>query len=675
MIADRLSEDDVAVIRERALVEEAVVARGVQLKKSGHELVACCPFHEDTTPSFRVHPSKNVWNCSPCEASGNKKSGEGDAIGFVQKFDRVDFWGAVKKLAVEQGIEVGPADRPVSSEGMQEVARYLYTDAAGVVWAMKKRLEHVPRQGKAKACLWFHSDGVTSGRPEPWQPTLYRYPDVVSAISEQTTIYLVEGEKCADALSKLGFTATCNEDGAGKWKDGHAEQLKDARVIILPDNDKQGRKHADAVLMSLAPHAAAAGIVELPGLGHGEDVVDWIAAGNDLVDLAEHIADALWKGSLVRASSDLARIGGTQARKWTRPIGKRAVDLARTPMTSVEWLVQGLLPARAVALLGGAPKGGKTWMETEIAIAVASGTHAFGEFRVHNPGTVLMLYLEDDERHLRNRFRALTVGRQIDFDAALGRIHYEARLSIDLKNNDDCAGIVASARALPEPPKLICIDPLRDASSGEENSNDDMRDVMHRIRAIRDVTGAAILINHHLSKPGDGKGGGNASIFDRFRGAGAIRGAYDAGIGIDSKRTPGTIKSKVEVELRGGRGAGVFGLQLDISDDDHGAAVSAGWAHFDDPKDMDDGDARGRQQQDKDDGKIRVLGVLRREYMRDRKAHEEPQGRTCPPIAKELSMAESTVRRWMGELENDGRITKLGRGWVYAPDGKEAREG
>ena len=69
---------------------------------------------------------------------------------------------------------------------------------------------------------------------------LYRLKGVLKA----DEINIVEGEKDADNLVKLGFAATTNFDGAGKWRPEYNQYFEGKVVIIFPDNDEQGRKHA-----------------------------------------------------------------------------------------------------------------------------------------------------------------------------------------------------------------------------------------------------------------------------------------------------------------------------------------------------------------------------------------------------------------------------------------------
>lgn len=70
---------------------------------------------------------------------------------------------------------------------------------------------------------------------------LYNLPAVLKAVEVGKPVFLVEGEKDADALIGLSLTATTNPMGAGKWLDEYNESLLGARVVIIPDNDKPGR--------------------------------------------------------------------------------------------------------------------------------------------------------------------------------------------------------------------------------------------------------------------------------------------------------------------------------------------------------------------------------------------------------------------------------------------------
>jgi DNA primase len=109
------------------------------------------------------------------------------------------------------------------------------------------------------------------------EPILYRLPEITEAIAMRTPIFLVEGEKDAGGLVKLGFEATTSAMGAGKWRDSYTEALRGAQVLICPDNDAAGYAHAAHVANEIYFDTECVKFIQLPG--PGKDVSDWIAAG------------------------------------------------------------------------------------------------------------------------------------------------------------------------------------------------------------------------------------------------------------------------------------------------------------------------------------------------------------------------------------------------------------
>lgn len=125
----------------------------------------------------------------------------------------------------------------------------------------------------------------------------YRLPELVAA-DASTPIFIVEGEKDADALAALGLIATCNAGGAAKinpktpkprckWKKSHAEYFAGRDAVIIPDNDQPGRDHADGVARSLVGIARSIKILTLPSLPEKGDASDWLTAGGTAVALLE----------------------------------------------------------------------------------------------------------------------------------------------------------------------------------------------------------------------------------------------------------------------------------------------------------------------------------------------------------------------------------------------------
>ncbi|MEN6358091.1 MAG: phage/plasmid primase, P4 family [Armatimonadota bacterium] len=120
---------------------------------------------------------------------------------------------------------------------------------------------------------------------------LYQLPAIKTAIEHNAVIFIVEGEKDVHNMhDRLNLPATCNVGGAGKWQLSYSKALTAADVVILPDNDKPGREHAEHVAQALQGYAKSVRVLELPGLTEKGDVSDWIAAGGtreELVGLAD----------------------------------------------------------------------------------------------------------------------------------------------------------------------------------------------------------------------------------------------------------------------------------------------------------------------------------------------------------------------------------------------------
>ena len=82
----------------RTDIAEVIGAR-VRLQKAGREFKACCPFHDEKTPSFTVSPSKQFYHCFGCGMHGT-------ALGFIMEFEGLGFVEAVEELAGQAGMQI-----------------------------------------------------------------------------------------------------------------------------------------------------------------------------------------------------------------------------------------------------------------------------------------------------------------------------------------------------------------------------------------------------------------------------------------------------------------------------------------------------------------------------------------------------------------------------------------
>lgn len=76
-----------------------VISRHVSLKRAGSNYSGCCPFHNEKTASFMVSPQKQIFKCFGCGKGGN-------VFTFIQEYEKIDFWDAVKMLAKDARIDI-----------------------------------------------------------------------------------------------------------------------------------------------------------------------------------------------------------------------------------------------------------------------------------------------------------------------------------------------------------------------------------------------------------------------------------------------------------------------------------------------------------------------------------------------------------------------------------------
>ncbi|MFI7045555.1 DNA primase [Streptosporangium sandarakinum] len=98
-MAGRISDDDIALVRERSPIAD-IVGEHIQLRNAGGgNLKGLCPFHDEKSPSFNVTPARGYWYCFGCGEGG-------DVITFVRRLEHLSFAEAVEQLANRAGIQL-----------------------------------------------------------------------------------------------------------------------------------------------------------------------------------------------------------------------------------------------------------------------------------------------------------------------------------------------------------------------------------------------------------------------------------------------------------------------------------------------------------------------------------------------------------------------------------------
>jgi len=234
-----------------------------------------CPIHQGDRDSFSVNSETGLAQChSACQRGW-------DIVGLEMELTRADF----PKAKAEVFRIVGRPEVPWEDRDIE--AAYNYRDEQGAVRYQvvrkfgKRFMQRRPNDGKGG---WEWGLGEIAPLP-------YDLPRILKA----QLVAVVEGEKDAVNLTRLGMPATCNSGGAGNFKPELAHWFAGKDVAIFPDNDEPGRKHAAAVARLLQPVARSVKIVEIPELPLKGDVSDFIAKSGTLDQLnALYVRAAAW---------------------------------------------------------------------------------------------------------------------------------------------------------------------------------------------------------------------------------------------------------------------------------------------------------------------------------------------------------------------------------------------
>lgn len=396
---------------------------------------------------------------------------------------------------------------------------------------------------------------------------------------------------CPSLLSKLaGVAVSAFVDAlcAEAWGAIRNLEARNEEIGVIAIADELERRDREVGRTDLQ-HAGRIGELVLP-FSHvaeidpdevallGADLMRVQGARADLVDpdveaSAERDREPTFDELLVQARADVQEALGRERLRKEPLFSDDAVDILERKFDAPRWLVTGLLTRGGIGMIGAEPKTAKTWLATEIAVAIATGTRVCGEFSVPR-GRVLYFYAEDLAVQVRNRVRALLKGGSRTLER--GQLYLEPRgRFLDLLIDEDLAWIVASARRLGTF-DLLVLDPLRDVHSGEEDKSDSMRDVMRRLRVLTELLGS-VLVTHHTPKAT--KDTAKRRPGQNLRGSSSIHGSVDSGLYLEEIKSDGTneFANRVRSQVKGARSAGEFQVDLKLIDDDQGEALQATW--------------------------------------------------------------------------------------------------
>jgi DNA primase len=167
-----------------------VVERYVPLKKAGANFVACCPFHNEKSPSFTVSQSKQFYHCFGCGAHGT-------AIGFVMEHAGLGYVDAIEELARSVGLEV-PNERPAASDLYQKIAPDLYEVMQAATRYYREQLKlsqrainYLKQRGLSGEIAAKFGIGYA---PDGWQNLAAAFPDYQDIALNETGLVITSEE-------------------------------------------------------------------------------------------------------------------------------------------------------------------------------------------------------------------------------------------------------------------------------------------------------------------------------------------------------------------------------------------------------------------------------------------------------------------------------------------------
>lgn len=468
---------------------------GVTLKGSGPKRTAtrCAGTqHKKDHWCVSVDLAQQIWHCNDCQTGGSIV----DWLSIEQGKSASQIF---KELA---GNDTPPPDDEPNTPQIEKV--YDYTDEHGNLKYQAVRMH--PKSFRQRhpddhgGWIW-NMEGVTR--------VLYRLPEVLKA----STVWIAEGEKDCDNLVKLGFTATCNVGGALKWLDAYSEVLNGKHVVVVPDNDEPGRKHATQIIASLTNKALSAKLVPMPE--PHKDASDYIATFKTPEE-AKAALDAL-ENKAVHALKPLPLFNIQELEeKYTqlvRNVDGVCFDLGRF-LPSLGRYVRKLIPGQLAVVLASTGVG-----KSAILQAMA---------RAASPLRTLFFELELTAEDMFERFVQMEIGCYAgDIEQEYRNLpnpiyqHYKGLSHIvvcpesGLKTDEIENLIERSSLKFGDRPSLVLIDYIGLIQSVSARSRyEAISDSAERLKIIAKRTRTIIIMASQVHRPDDKKGSLEVKLTD-----------------------------------------------------------------------------------------------------------------------------------------------------------------
>lgn len=326
------------------------------------------------------------------------------------------------------------------------------------------------------------------------------------------TVYLVGGEKSADALAIRGSISVSAPDGADpqKFPSEVVPYFTMLNVIIIQNNDDVGKLFALAEASLIHPVAASVKIIDL------SEIWESMPEHANISDYLQLYGDAGFEQvKLLIEKTVCWTPPKTNVQSGNKSLAIRSVkDLMTQHFVPTEFLVNGILPL-GLTLLASPPKFGKSWFSLLLCLAVAKGTPFLGLGTTKSD--VLYLDLEDGDADLQERIKKLNMGEE----APAGLLYSTEAPTLADGLLDTLNQTLSSNPSI----KLIVIDTLGVVLGAQNSDSNQFAQEYALYGSLKKVANAhsiALLVIHHLRKTGD-----DSNPFNRIYGGVATQAALD----------------------------------------------------------------------------------------------------------------------------------------------------
>lgn len=525
---------DWAAIRDAYPLSGVVGAAGVRLKKEGREYKACCPFHNEKTPSFSVNDEKGAYYCFGCGANG-------DVVDFVAQLHDIDTAQAVARLTGGSAPRMTEEDRAAREAWLREETEKKAREQREATAKARQRWERaLPLEGHN---AYLEMKGIAPyGCRVEGENLLVPVHDLdgeiitVQSISPTGEKKFQKGAPTIGGRLNIGIpmgrTIVCEG-----FATGHSIYEARADQVCVAFS-KQNMMLVARELVELGVHVV---------LAADANAETEMRALSEELQIPVVVAPLLGPG--LNDFNDQAREQGIEAVRET--LAQGLIDWANRPPPPPEapfcaisfvdamdfdedkierrkWIIPKMMMAGNTHILAAPGGTGKSLFTLQLAITLASGRE-WGGWAPTRPCKVMIINAEDDIPEQHRRIAAAKTVMAMDADLR-GRI---------LIADNPASIAVAEIEQAKRPPQasalveqlvatirhhaidVLIVDPFTETFEGDENSNDEVKWAMKIWRdQIARATGAAVYLVHHVTK--DSSDGSKAGSASAIRGASAL---------------------------------------------------------------------------------------------------------------------------------------------------------